>query len=86
MNLIDDPETSIPLFCVAVAKKAVKDHKAGVKTFPTGKDLCWEIADDWRNNHRKLASTVYRQMRSSLEVTERDMAGSPPGPTERKPT
>jgi hypothetical protein len=84
MNLIDDPGTYIPLFCVAVAKLAIKDHKAVRKTYSTGQQICAEIEEDWRNNHSKLASTVYRQTRWSLEVTERDQrqaAGSPPGPT-----
>lgn len=89
MNLIDDPKTFIPRFCVKVATLAIFDHETGRKTYRTGKDLCSEIAEDWRRNHYRLASTIYRQTRWSLEVTEREhkeLAGSPSGPTERKPT
>jgi hypothetical protein len=89
MNLIDDPKTFIPRFCMKVANLAIFDHETGRKTYRTGQQICAEIAEDWRINHRKLASTVYRQMRWSLEVTERDskqLAGSPPGPTEGDPT
>ena len=88
MDLFLDPEEAIPLFCEDVARLAIKDHKAGRKSYRTGQQICAEIADDWRVGHRKLASSIYRKTRWSLELhaEAQKVAGSPSGPTERKPT
>jgi hypothetical protein len=89
MNLIDDPKTFIPRFCVKVANLAIFDHETGRKSYRTGKELCAQIAEDWRMGHRNLASSVYRKTRWSLEIAAREqaeLAGSPPGPTEGDPT
>ena len=88
MDLFLDPERAIPQFCMAVSLLAIKDYKAGRKSYRTGQQICEAIADNWRVGHRNLASSVYRKTRWSLELHDKakELAGSPPGPTEGDPT
>ena len=74
IDLADAKPEEWEIFCAAIIQRAASDHLAGSSDYPTGKKLCATYAAGNRVFHRRLASTIYRQMRYSMELRDNDAA------------
>lgn len=75
MNLCNGSPSDFADFARAIVGRAARDHREGrAAPNPLGKSLCMEFCDGWRRMHHRLASTIYNQTRTSMEVadSERD--------------
>lgn len=76
MDLCEPFAKTMSRFVAKIAERAESDHFDGVKKRPSGYELCEEYAEGWRKMHNRLASTIYNQVRASLETAERERAES----------
>lgn len=73
IDLVDGSGPDFADFVAWVAERAAYDHQENIRApKPLGEALVRERLSGWRHMHKRLASTVYNQVRFSLETADRE--------------
>lgn len=73
IDLVEADRQDFAEFVSWCAHKAYSDHETKTPApRPLGDSLCNERLEGWRKMHKRLASTIYNQVRESLEAQARE--------------